>query len=116
MHLITGGEGYVYHHNQQYHLKAGKIHLIPGFTLGSYHCDDYLEQYYIHFSNEMDGWMEIFVDQQCDYHIDAIDLDYLESIGILKQLLSRFFRGGKRPPDDEKTQQLSPCFYTSWNT
>ncbi|MBN2375820.1 MAG: helix-turn-helix domain-containing protein [Sedimentisphaerales bacterium] len=150
LYLITGGEGYVYHHNQKYHLKPGKMHLIPGFTLGSYHCDDYLEQYYIHFSNEMDGWLEIFVEQQCDYHIDAIDLDYmlfkrllelnpakalletdpekydrkkhlirsqqpegyssaadyLESIGILKQLLARFFRGKIKPSDDEKTQQL----------
>lgn len=150
LYLITAGEGYVYHHHQKYILSAGKMHLVPAFTLSSYHCDSFLEQYYVHFFNEMDGWMEIFVDQECEYQIDAIPQDYvlfqrlmelnpnkalpdydpkkyekhrhlvqylqpvqnqnaadfLESNGILQQLLSRFLRGPGQPPDDEKTRQL----------
>lgn len=150
LYLITAGEGYVYHHNRKYLLRPGILHLIPGFTLGSYHCDIYLEQYYLHFYNELDGLSEIFLDRWCEYEVEAIsrdyDLfarllelnpntalpnydpekydkprqflrahtpdsqqspaDYLESLGIMKQLLARFLRTTEQSNDDEHSQQL----------
>jgi AraC-like DNA-binding protein len=84
LYLVTGGEGYIYHNNQKFHLTQGVMHLCPGFTLSSYHCDDYLEQYYIHFSDEMDGQMGIFTEDVCEYQVQTGPFES----GLFKQLLA----------------------------
>jgi len=49
LYLITDGEGWVFHHGRKFMLRPGWLYLIPAFTYSKYHCDTYLEQYYLHF-------------------------------------------------------------------
>lgn len=76
LYLITDGEGWVFHHNQKYILKKGYLYLIPSFTYSRYHCDEYLEQYYISFVDDMEGGLSIYEIQTFVYETKACELDY----------------------------------------
>jgi AraC-like DNA-binding protein len=77
LYLITDGEGWVFHHNQKYLLKPGHLYLIPSFTYSRYHCDEYLEQYYISFLEDIAGGLSVYEFQPFVYEQPALDLDYL---------------------------------------
>jgi AraC-like DNA-binding protein len=76
LYLITGGEGWVFHNNQKFILQPGYLYLIPSFTYSRYHCDAYLEQYYISFVDDMAGGLSIYELQNFVYQTPALDLDY----------------------------------------
>ncbi|WP_347840700.1 AraC family transcriptional regulator [uncultured Draconibacterium sp.] len=131
IYLITSGEGYILPNNTMHRLKPGHLYLIPSFVQCSYHCTDFLEQHYVHFSNSFSTGLNIYDFISIKNEVEALPLDkhlferlvelnqhkalkksnpkdyekenwkgtvefqcesksYLETIGILKQLLSRF--------------------------
>lgn len=76
LYLITEGEGWVYHSNQEFHLTPGKLFLIPKFTFHSYRCDDSMGHFYLCFLDEVEenvGMYDLF---QFNYLVDAHPEDY----------------------------------------
>lgn len=131
IYYITKGEGYILPNNKMHRLKPGFLYLIPSFVQCSYHCTDYLEQYYLHFSNRFSTGLNIYDFVSIRNEVPALPVDrllwdrlveinlnkaltrsnpkdyepaiwkshpeltyeskvQLETIGIIKQLLSRF--------------------------
>jgi AraC-like DNA-binding protein len=76
LYLITGGEGWVFHNDNKYELKPGNLYLIPSYTYSRYHCDTFLEQYYIHFIDGMAGGFSVYETVQTHYQNVAEKLDY----------------------------------------
>jgi AraC-like DNA-binding protein len=76
LYLITGGAGWVFHNDNKYELKPGNLYLIPSYTYSRYHCDDFLEQYYIHFIDEMAGGFSVYETMQVRYQNAAEELDH----------------------------------------
>ena len=75
MYYITEGEGWVYHSQQKVHLKPGNLYIIPSFTVASYLCPEYMEQYYIHFIQELDGGLSIYDMYNFQYENPASEVD-----------------------------------------
>lgn len=76
LYLITGGEGWVYHSNQEFHLTPGKLFLIPKFTFHSYRCDESMGHFYMCFLDEMNenvGMYDLF---QFNFLVDSRPEDY----------------------------------------
>lgn len=76
LYLITDGEGWVFHNNQKFALKTGYLYLIPSFTYSRYHCDQFLEQYYIHVLDEMEAGLSVYETESFVYERKANELDY----------------------------------------
>lgn len=60
LYLIKNGSGKVYHHQHVFNLKEGYIYLIPAFSYSRYRCDDSMEQYYIHFLEEIGTGLSVY--------------------------------------------------------
>ncbi|QIP14260.1 AraC family transcriptional regulator [Spirosoma aureum] len=76
LYLITDGEGWVWHNGQKFVLRPGSLYLIPSFTYSRYHCDRFLEQYYISFFDEMSEGLSIYDLKSMAYETYANELDY----------------------------------------
>jgi AraC-like DNA-binding protein len=76
LYLITDGEGWVWHNGQKFVLRPGSLYLIPSFTYSRYHCDRFLEQYYISFFDEMSEGLSIYDLKSMAYETNANELDY----------------------------------------
>ncbi|HEX8529105.1 MAG TPA: AraC family ligand binding domain-containing protein, partial [Cytophagales bacterium] len=75
LYLITGGEGWVFHNHKKYELKPGNLYLIPSYTYSRYHCDTFLEQYYVHFLDQVAGGFSVYETMQVNYQQAAEHLD-----------------------------------------
>ena len=84
LYLVTGGQGVVRHHKQTYTLMPSVMHLVPGFSPADYHCDDKLKQYYIHFSSDIEGQLEIFTEDVCHFQVEVGSRE----LDIMKRLLA----------------------------
>jgi AraC-like DNA-binding protein len=71
MYLITEGEAAVRHHNTEYRLTPGTIHLIPCFTLCDYHCNNSFRLHYIHFTSRLEEGLDICNIGKYNYQIPA---------------------------------------------
>lgn len=60
MYFIKSGAGKIYHSNGAFDLKPGYCYLIPSFTYSRYKCDNAMEQYYIHFLEEVGKGLSIY--------------------------------------------------------
>jgi AraC-like DNA-binding protein len=137
LYLVINGHGCLTINNQKIDLFPGFLYLIPSYVTCSYYCEDYLEKYYLHFTNSFTNGLNIFdispisvstPSQQNDYELfdrllslypniglNASDPEvyhkknwvnespgqnsmsnYLESIGIIYTLFSRFFSSGEK--------------------
>lgn len=76
LYLITDGEGWVFHNREKFFLKPGYLYLIPSFTYSKYHCDTFLEQYYISFLDEMKDGLSIYETKSFQYEVKAHTIDY----------------------------------------
>ncbi|WP_293684832.1 AraC family transcriptional regulator [Spirosoma sp. 48-14] len=85
LYLITDGEGWVWHNGQKFILKPGYLYLIPSFTYSRYHCDQFLEQYYISFFDEMHEGLSIYDLKSMRYEVEAQPLDY----NLMERLLAQ---------------------------
>ncbi|UFH52123.1 AraC family transcriptional regulator [Spirosoma sp. KNUC1025] len=85
LYLITAGEGWVFHNGQKFLLKPGYLYLIPSFTYSRYHCDQFLEQYYISFFDEMQEGLSVYDLKSMVYETEAQTLDY----SLMERLLAQ---------------------------
>jgi len=86
LYLITDGEGWVFHHGKKFLLKPHHLYLIPAFSYSQYHCDHYLEQYYIHFFDVMEGGLGVFDRLPLSYEVPAKPTDR----GLMDRLLELY--------------------------
>lgn len=82
LYYITSGSAKVYHNTMEFDLKPGYLYLIPSYTYSRYKCDDYHEQYYISFFEEVKNGLSIFSVKSFIYEIKAsvIDLQYFKRL------------------------------------
>ncbi|MVM41728.1 helix-turn-helix domain-containing protein [Spirosoma sp. HMF3257] len=85
LYLITAGEGWVLHNGQKFILKPGYLYLIPSFTYSRYHCDQFLEQYYISFFDALQEGLSIYDLKSMAYEIEAMPIDY----ALMERLLAQ---------------------------
>ncbi len=74
--LVTKGNAKAYYTNQSFDLKKGHMYLIPSFTYNDYSCDNYHEQYYTGFFEEIKLGMSIFNLKRFKYEVEASTADY----------------------------------------
>ena len=77
LYLVTGGEGIVQHHGQEFHLLENVLHLVPAYTPSGYHCDSFLEILYVHFSCELEDHFDLFSEMPFQYQLEAGDPDQM---------------------------------------
>ena len=75
MYLITVGTAYIYHNNMKFELKPGYMYLIPSFSYSRYKCDDYHEQYYISFIQEVGKGLSASHLLDFKYELRASEID-----------------------------------------
>ncbi|UXP32031.1 AraC family transcriptional regulator [Reichenbachiella agarivorans] len=75
MYYVDQGEGYIYHHDQQWQLKPGHMYLIPSFTYSRYRCPDSMGQYYLSFLEEVGEGQSIYQINRFVYEVEATDQD-----------------------------------------
>ncbi|WP_236974552.1 helix-turn-helix domain-containing protein [Membranihabitans maritimus] len=75
LYLITKGTGWVFHNERKYNLNAGYLYLIPSFTYSHYHCDTFMDQYYISFLEETDEGFSIYDVADFNYEKKATEID-----------------------------------------
>lgn len=75
VYLITDGEGYILPNNRLIKLKPGYLYLIPSFVVCSYHCNETLAQYYIHFTNTFPTGLNIYDFLSIENEIQALEID-----------------------------------------
>ena len=73
--LIKDGQAVVRHHEQNFHLTPGVLHLVPGFVRGSYRCDSSLDLIYIYFACELEGHFDIFSEIPLQFQVSAGELE-----------------------------------------
>lgn len=81
--LVTKGNANAYYTNQSFDLKAGYMYLIPSNTYNSYWCDNYHEQYYTGFFEEVKLGMSIFELKKFRYEVEFNEYD----LNLFKRLL-----------------------------
>ncbi len=74
--LIHKGTARASFTNQAFNLKEGYMYLIPSFTYNSYGCDNYHEQYYVGFFEEIQQGMSVFNLKHFNYEVKATAMDY----------------------------------------
>ncbi|AXT60554.1 AraC family transcriptional regulator [Aquimarina sp. AD10] len=82
MYYITKGSAKVYHNGKEFSLKPGYMYLIPSYTYSRYKCDEYHEQYYISFFEEIKNGLSIFNLKSFIYEIESTppDLEYFKRL------------------------------------
>ncbi len=96
--VVAGGEGLVCHHDREFRLHEGVLHLVPGFTRSSYQCDSFLEANYVHFACDLEGHFDFFSELPLEYQVDACELDY----ALFDRLVELNPGMGLREADPEK--------------
>ncbi|MDO6470376.1 AraC family transcriptional regulator [Maribacter sp. 1_MG-2023] len=71
MYYITKGSAKVYHNNQIFTLKPGYMYLIPSYCYAKFSCDNYHEQFYISFLEEVNNGISIYGIKDFNYEIEA---------------------------------------------
>lgn len=72
---VTTGNAEVFYTNQLLKLEPGYMYLIPSFTYNSYLCENYHEQYYVSFFEEVQQGVSIYNLKQFQYKIKATKSD-----------------------------------------
>ncbi|WP_245859435.1 AraC family transcriptional regulator [Spirosoma aerolatum] len=107
LYLITNGEGWVWHNGQKFILKPGYLYLIPSFTYSRYHCDQFLEQYYISFFDEMPEGLSIYDLTSTLYEVKAEPVDYSLMERLLAQNPGRTIQQPNPKEYDNRPEVLS---------
>ncbi|WP_299552378.1 helix-turn-helix domain-containing protein [Seonamhaeicola sp.] len=72
---VTTGSAKAYHTNQAFELRPGYMYLIPSYTYNRYKCDEYHEQYYIGFFEEIMEGLSIYTLKSFKYEVKATTSD-----------------------------------------
>ncbi|MDR3714452.1 MAG: AraC family transcriptional regulator, partial [Puia sp.] len=84
LYLILSGDAKVYHHEETFHLRAGRLYLIPSFTYSRYRCERSMAQYYVHFLEEVGAGLSVYNLKNFIYEREASSRDF----GLFERLLA----------------------------
>ncbi|MFI3248514.1 MAG: AraC family transcriptional regulator [Rikenellaceae bacterium] len=76
IYLVAGGGGAIYINNIRHEILPGDMFIIPKFINHSYECNDFIEHYYICFSDEMIGQRSVFDIIELRHKVKATEIDY----------------------------------------
>jgi len=77
LYLIKSGTARVFHHNRIFELKPGYLYLIPAYTFSRYQCDSKMEQFYLHFVEELSEGVSIYNRTDFSFETKATKADRL---------------------------------------
>jgi AraC-like DNA-binding protein len=79
---VTKGEALISHTNQTYILKPNHMYLIPSYVYNHYKCDDFFEQYYLSFFEELKLGVSIYDVKEFFYEVEAteLEMDYFKRL------------------------------------
>src|SRR6478609_7785694 len=77
LYLIKSGNAKVFHHNKVFELKPGYLYLIPALSFSRYQCDSKMEQFYIHFVEELSEGVSVYNQTDFIYETKAGKQDKL---------------------------------------
>ncbi|QXP55738.1 helix-turn-helix transcriptional regulator [Cellulophaga sp. HaHa_2_95] len=82
MYYITKGSAKVYHNNHTFTLKPGFMYIVPSYAYARYSCEEYHEQYYISFLEEVNNGVSIYSLKDFIYELEATPhmLSYFERL------------------------------------
>ncbi|NJB35221.1 helix-turn-helix domain-containing protein [Croceivirga sp. JEA036] len=66
---VTKGTAKLYHNQTTFNLKEGYMYLIPSYVYNRYKCEDYHEQYYISFFEEIRTGLSLFNLRSVKYEV-----------------------------------------------
>ncbi|MGC3960979.1 MAG: AraC family transcriptional regulator [Verrucomicrobiota bacterium] len=70
--LILDGRATVRHHNRQFALTPGKIHLVPPFTRHDCHCTRQFNHYYLHFVSRLQTGVDLLSLLDHEFELAAV--------------------------------------------
>ena len=73
--LVTKGEAVAYHSGKAFQLRPGYMYIIPNYVYNRYKCEDFHEQYYISFFDEIQSGLSIFNIKNFTIEVEATKLD-----------------------------------------
>lgn len=68
---VTKGTAVVYHSNKEFRLKPGHMYIIPNYVYNRYKCEEFHEQYYISFFDEIRTGLSVFNLRNFNYEVKA---------------------------------------------
>ncbi|MDP2525068.1 MAG: AraC family transcriptional regulator [Maribacter dokdonensis] len=74
---VTKGSATLYHNNRTYTLKEGHMYLIPSYVYNTYKCENYHEQFYISFFEEIRPGLSIYNLRSFRYEVPLKEGDHL---------------------------------------
>ena len=86
IYLVTDGEAHIRHHNRDYHLFPGTLHLVPCFTLADYECPEWFRIYYVHFTSRLESGIDLCNIGKYNYQVNATD-NHLSLFSRLVELM-----------------------------
>jgi AraC-like DNA-binding protein len=103
LYLVKSGEAKVFHHNRVFELKPGFLYLVPALSFSRYQCDTKMDQYYIHFFEELPEGSSVYNQTDFIYETKATKADKLLFERLLELNPDRHL--SKENPKDYDNQQ-----------
>lgn len=75
LYLIEDGKGRLFNTELSLPLEKGFLYLVPSYTLCNYSCDNYLDQYYVHFAEEFPYGDSLFASSRKPFRVAALQGD-----------------------------------------
>lgn len=106
LYLITAGSANVYHNNMKFEMKPGNMYLVPSNTYSRYKCDNYHEQFYISFIEEVRSGLSTYNIEDFIYELKASEIDEYHFKRLLEINPNRVFIN-----NDPKGYNNKPALY-----
>jgi AraC-like DNA-binding protein len=69
--FIVDGRAVVTHHEREYPLTAGQLHLVPTYTVHDCACPRRFDHYHLHFVSRLPTGIDLFSLLDCDFQLEA---------------------------------------------
>ena len=69
--LVLDGRAVVTHHDRQFALRPGQLHLVPAFAVHDCACSSHFNHYHLHFAARLPTGLDLFSLLDCDYQREA---------------------------------------------
>jgi len=109
IYLVHGGRGQLSNPEATIVMEQGFLYMIPSFTLCNYSCQDFLEQHFIHFTEEIPAGRSLFFSNRKLFRVRARDTDIL----LFKRVLDLHPGRDLRRSNDPYVYQQSPALLDS---
>lgn len=109
VYLITAGKGLLVNPKATIEMEEEFLYLVPSYTLCNYSCSDYLEQYYIHFTEDIQAGRSLFFSNRKLFKVPAQANDKM----LFQRVLDLNPGRNLRRSNDPRIYQQSPALLGS---